>query len=264
LAAFWVSYELRIKDPLIDVRQVRNRSVLTADISGFLLAAAMYLFLPIIVEFVQIPVASGYGFGSSILVSGLVLVPLSLTSFLASRTLISYDRRFGTRTMIPFGAIVFAGGALFFALLHQVLWEAFVASGITGVGIGFTFAAMPGFIVRAVPPGETGSAMGFYQVLRSIGLSLGSALSAAVLNAFTHAGSTFPTFSGFRVTLIVATALCAMTALLSYLLPGRAAQRQPPPTEEVERMMEDEAEIESASLMLAGETLGIEHDASGA
>jgi len=43
-----------------------------------------------------------------------------------------------------------------------------------------------GFIVRAVPPHETGSATGFYQVLRSIGLSVGSALSAAVLSVFTH------------------------------------------------------------------------------
>ena len=53
--------------------------------------------------------------------------------------------------------------------------------GIVGLGIGFTFAAMPGFIIRAVPTAETGSATGFYQVLRNIGLSVGSAFGAAVL-----------------------------------------------------------------------------------
>ena len=74
-------------NPLIDVRQVRNRSVLTADVSGFLIAVAMYLFLPIIIEFVQVPVASGYGFGASVVVSGLVFVPLSVGSFVASRCL---------------------------------------------------------------------------------------------------------------------------------------------------------------------------------
>ena len=77
LVGLWIVHELRVTDPLIDVRQVRNRSVLTADVSAFLIAMAMYLFLPIIIEFVQIPVASGYGFGTSILVSGLVFVPLS-------------------------------------------------------------------------------------------------------------------------------------------------------------------------------------------
>ena len=35
---------------------------------------------------------------------------------------------------------------------HGSLWEAFVTLGIVGLGIGFTFAAMPGFIIRAVPP----------------------------------------------------------------------------------------------------------------
>jgi hypothetical protein len=45
--------------------------------------------------------------------------------------------------MIPFGSLVFAVSALFFAL-QRALWEAFVAAGIAGIGIGFTFAAMPG------------------------------------------------------------------------------------------------------------------------
>ena len=43
---------------------------------------------------------------------------------------------------------------------------------IAGTGIGFTFAAMPGFIVASVQARDTGSAMGFYQVLRSIGLAI--------------------------------------------------------------------------------------------
>ena len=222
MVGVWVAHELRITDPLIDVRQVRNRSVLTADTSAFLIAVAMYLFLPIIIEFVQIPVASGYGFGTSILVSGLVFVPLSFGSFAASRCLTAYTNRFGVRSMIPFGSIVFASSTLFFAVEHRALWEAFVAAGIAGIGIGFTFAAMPGFIIQAVPASETGSAMGLYQVLRSIGLSLGSALASAILISYTKAGETYPTYEGFRVTLIIATALCGATAVLSFVLPGKA------------------------------------------
>ena len=101
MTGVWAAHELRITDPLINVRQARNRSVLTADTSAFLIAVAMYLFLPIIIEFVQIPVTSGYGFGASILVSGLVFVPLSFGSFAASRCLTAYTNRFGVRSMIP-------------------------------------------------------------------------------------------------------------------------------------------------------------------
>ena len=99
-----------LPDPLVDLRQVRNRSVLTADVSGFLISIAMYLLLPIIVEFVQIPPSAGFGFAASLVVSGLVLVPLSVGSFVASRFLVVYERRFGPRTMIPLGSVVFAVG----------------------------------------------------------------------------------------------------------------------------------------------------------
>ncbi len=190
-----------------------------------MICVAMYLFTPIVVEFVQIPVDHGYGFGASVVVSGLVFLPLSVGTVVASRCLPFYERRFGTRSMIPLGSVIFAISTLFFALEHRALWEAFVSVGFAGFGVGFTFAAMPGFIVRAVPPGETGSATGFYQVLRSIGLSLGSALAAAVLTAYTLEGHTFPTAEGFRVALLVASGLCVATAVISYLLPGRAEAR---------------------------------------
>jgi predicted MFS family arabinose efflux permease len=255
MMGLWIARELRISDPLIDVRQVRNRSVLTADASGFLIAIAMYMFLPIIIEFVQVPVASGYGFGTSIVVSGLVFVPLSVGTFLASRCLPAYMRRFGMRSMIPVGSVVFAVTMLFFATEHRALWEAFVVAGFGGIGIGFTFAAMPGFIVQAVPASETGSAMGLYQVLRSIGLSLGSALAAAVLLAYTTHGHIYPTYQGFRVTLLIASALCMTTAVLSFLLPGRISGRPSAPTKEVEKLMEEEAEVEGVGLMLADERL---------
>ncbi|MCU1494411.1 MAG: Sugar transporter [Acidimicrobiaceae bacterium] len=255
LVACWIRQELKTADPLIDVRQVRNRSVLTADVSGFLIATAMYLFLPIIVEFVQIPVASGYGFGASVLVAGFVLVPLSVGSFSASRCLVAYQRRFGVRSMIPFGSLTFAAAALFFAVEHRSLWEAFVAAGIAGVGMGFTFAAMPGFIVRAVPVSETGSATGFYQVLRSIGLSVGSALAAAILTASTPANRIIPRFGGFHATLLVAASLAAVAAVLSYLLPGRSVQRPSRVTEQVEQVMEEEAELGATNLSLGPEPL---------
>lgn len=136
LLAVWIPFELCFAHPLVDLRQVHNRSVLTADASGFLISIALYLLLPIIVVFVQIPTSTGFGFGSSLVVSGLVLVPLSVGSFVASRFLVAYERRFGTRTMIPLGSVMFGAGAAFFALEHSALWEAFVTVAICGLGVG--------------------------------------------------------------------------------------------------------------------------------
>ncbi len=43
--------------------------------------------------------------------------------------------------------------------------------------------------------------MGFYQVLRNIGLSVGSALGAAILTGYTHPGQRLPEVGGFRAAL---------------------------------------------------------------
>ncbi len=259
LLAVWIPFELHSADPLVDLRQVRNRSVLTADVSGFLISIAMYLLVPIIVEFVQIPRSAGYGFAASLIVSGLVLVPLSVGSFVASRFLAGYERRFGPRTMIPLGSAVFAVGAMFFALEHLALWEAFVTLAVCGLGIGFTTGAMPGFITRAVAQSETGSATGFYQVVRSIGLTVGSALSAAVLMAHTRHGQALPDVDGFKAALIIAAALCLATGMVSFVLPGRAPS--PPGAltageeEDLEVLMKDEAELGGAGLVAGEEPL---------
>jgi MFS family permease len=263
----WIPHELRSDDPLVDLRQVRNRLVLTADISGFLLCISMYLFLPITVELAQIPRSSGYGFGESIVISSLVFLPLSAGTFAASRCLELFERRFGRRGIIPLGSLILAAANTYLALNHHSLWQAFVAAGFVGIGLGLTFAAMPGFIVRAVPRSETGSATGFYQVLRNIGLSVGSALGAAVLAGYTLHGHTLPQEGGIRTALLVSAALCLATAIVSFALPGRAADRPasetPEESQAIDRVFEEEAEFAGVGSMLAEEHVTSGHDAAG-
>ena len=256
VAVLWVVHELRDSHPLVELRQLRNRSVLTADVTGFIMSVAVFMLSPIIVEFIQVPPSEGFGFGTSIPVAGLVLLPLSVGTYAASRFLSAYERRFGVRSLIPLGALGYAAAALYFAFDHRSLWQAFVALGIAGLGIGFTFAAMPGFIIRSVPQSDTGSATGFYQVLRNIGMTLGSALTAAVLLGFTHHGHTYPSESGFEAALIVGAALGVLSAVVAWVLPGKLssmAALEPDELAEVELRMEEEAELAGTGAMLVDE-----------
>jgi MFS family permease len=223
VGVLWATQQLRSDAPLVQLRQIRHRAVLTADVAGFFGCAAMYMYLPIMVEFVQAPPSVGYGFGASILVSGCLFLPLSATSFLSSRCMGIFERHFGQRAMVPFGLLLFGVASAFFGVEHRALWEAFVSSAVCGVGLGFSFAAMPGYIVRAVPPSETGAATGFYTVLRAVGLSVGSAVAAAVLSATTAHGELFPRVTGFEVALIAGGAVMAATAVFAYVAPGRQA-----------------------------------------
>ena len=251
LLVFWCIYELRRHDPLVDLRHSTHRAVITSDVSGFLISMAMYLFIPVVVEYVQIPRSAGYGFGSSIFTSGLLLVPLSAGTFTASRFVPLIVRHFNARITVPLRAVFFAIAALTFSYEHRSLWEAFVAVGIAGLGAGLTFAAMPGYIVRATPPADTGAALGFYQLLRSVGLSIGSAVAGAILAHDTLAGAALPTQSGFLTTLNVAAGLLLVAAIMSYLLLGDTPTA--PSSLETIEMMEESAELGATGLGLIGE-----------
>ena len=250
----WIPMELRSDHPLVQLLHLKIPAVAMADLVGFAMSVSMYLVVPLIVEFIQAPPSIGYGFSASVVVSGLVLMPLSLGTYLASRLLIPYERRFGTRTLLPLGSLTFALSAVFFEFNHDRLWQAFAAIGILGLGIGWTFAAMPSFIIRNVPESETGSATGLYQVLRNIGLSVGSALAAGILLSQTPSHERYPTLRGYQIALWIAVGIGILSALVSFVLGGAQPSGRPfdEPGDQVGR---SEALLEGSGALLLDDDL---------
>ena len=237
LFAVWAAQQLHVENPLVQLRLLRHPSVLSGDACAMVLGVAMYMALSGVTEFVQSPRSDGYGFSASAVVAGLVLIPMSCFMLTGSRTLPTLVARVGIRAVLTLGCLVVALSCGFFAVLHGALWEAFVMMGVLGVGLGTTFAAIPGLIVQAVPARETGSAMGFYQVVRYIGFSMGSALTATVLAARVG-GNHQPTVGGYTLVLWIATGICVVAAALAWFLPARSSQLTP-----AERLPADEVRL---------------------
>lgn len=226
LLALWVRQQLRAPAPLVALRLLRHPAVLAGNSLGLVLGIAMYMFLSAVIAFVQTPTDAGYGFSASVVVAGLTLVPFSALSLAASRALPWLHHAIGERAVLPIGALIVGAGSAFFAVWHGALWQAFAMMAIVGLGLGLTFAAIPGLIVRSVPRPETGSAMGFYQVVRYVGFSLGSALTAAMLAGHTPAGAHLPTASGYVMAMWVSAGFCLAAAVVAWaLLEGRRAER---------------------------------------
>lgn len=226
LFTVWAMQQLRAEAPLVEVRLLRHPAVLAGDACGIVLGIAMYMMLSGVTEFVQSPRSAGFGFSASAVVAGLVLIPLSVFMLTGSRTLPTLVKHLGVRAVLTVGCLVVAVSSGFFALFHGALWEAFVMMGILGVGLGTTFAAIPGLIVQAVPAHETGSAMGFYQVVRYVGFSMGSALTASILAA-RATGNDQPTLGGYTMVLWVSGAICVVAAALAWFLPTRSSRLAP-------------------------------------
>lgn len=244
LLAVWSVQQLHRTNsaPLIELRLLRHPTVLAANVCAFLLIMAMYMDLSVVTEFVQTPRTEGFGFSASAGVAGLVLIPLSVLLLAGSRILPTFVRWAGAPTVLAVGCLVAVVGSGFFALFHGALWQAFVMMGILGLGLGVTFAAIPGLIVQATPATETGSAMGFYQVVRWVGAAVGSAVVASVLAA--HTTSTgHPSLGGHTMTLWISAVICAFATVLAYVLPARrhkVAQAERVPEDEILRPEETE------------------------
>jgi len=225
LLAFWIWWELRVERPLVQLRLVRHRSVLTADVAALLAGVGMYLLLSLAVRFVQTPASTGYGLGMTAVIAGLALVPFSAGSFIATRLTPSLARLTSHRALLPIASVVLLAGMLLFSLARGSMWEMLIVMGVNGLGVGLIFAVVPGLLLGAVDASQTASAMGFNQVLRYIGYSVGSALSGVILEIHTPGGAAFPDDAGYTAAGLLSAAMWVVTFVVTLTLPGRGGRR---------------------------------------
>jgi MFS family permease len=89
--------------------------------------------------------------------------------------------RLGNKVPLAAGGFLTALGLALLAVAHESQLEIILFSLVMSAGIGLAFAAMPNLIIEAVPAQQTGEATGFNALVRSVGSSLGSQVSATIL-----------------------------------------------------------------------------------
>ena len=221
--AGWVFWALRARTPLVDLRLARGRTAATAHVAALLIGLANYLVLSSVPLLAQTPRSTGYGFGASAVVAGLLLLPFSVGSVVSGRLSAVISARWSPRVLLPLGASVLGVALLLFAFERGSLWAICIDTAVAGLGVGTTFAGLPALVVAAVPPRETGSAMSLNQVLRYSGFSIGSATTATVLEATTPAGAADPTSTGYTVIAVIGLVTCLVMAVVTWLMPSRDA-----------------------------------------
>ena len=224
--AAWVRYELRVAEPLVDMRMMRMRGVWTTNVTALMVGFGMFGSFLLVPQLVQMPEAAGFGFGASVTQAGLFLLPSSAVMLFAGPFSGWLGARFGSRTPVLIGIALVALGFVQLAVLHDAHWHIYLNSVITGAGIGLSFAAMATLIVDAVPQTQTGIATGMNTIMRSVGGALGAQISASIVGA--HLGvSGLPTENGFVVAFLVSAGALGLAFAAALLIPrGITAPRR--------------------------------------
>jgi len=228
LLLVWGAYQLRRRDPLVDLRVSARRPVLFTNLASIMIGFALYSMALSFPQLLQAPGSTGYGLGLTMVQAGLCLAPNGLVMFLLSPVSARLIERYGPRTTLMAGATTIATGYVFATVLMDNAFELITASIIIGGGVGIAYAAMPALIMGSVPVTETASANGLNSLMRSVGTSTSSAVMATMLAslAITVGGVSVPSATGFRLSFVVAAGAALLGLVLTAFVPK---QRQPEP-----------------------------------
>lgn len=223
LAAF-VLVELRVPEPLIDVRLFAIRGVWTAHVVALILGFAMFGTFVLVPTLLQLPSALGYGFGETVSAAGLLLLPTVGAMVVFGPLAGALIRRVGPKPPMIAGGVAVTGAFLLPALGHGQLWQ-IIASGIlTGAGIGLALASTANAIIESVPAGQTGEAISANTIARTIGSSVGTAVIAAIISSHTTAQG-IPTDDAFTTGFWACAAIAVLSILAAVAAPSLAKRR---------------------------------------
>jgi MFS family permease len=231
--AFFLSLESRTPSPLIDVPTLRLVPVVLTNVTTLMVGFSMFGIFVLLPELAQSPTSTGYGFGVSATHAGLLLTPGALIMLGAGPLAGVVGVRWGNRIALSFGGFAAAAGLLAMTFAHATQGEIIVCNLLLFVGIGMAFAAMPNSVIDAVPADKTGEATGVNALVRAVGSSLGSQVTASILAGSTLATTGYPTDSAYTLAFGLSAAVAGVAGLTALTIPRPARRRLPSLAEEI-------------------------------
>ncbi|WP_017579298.1 MFS transporter [Nocardiopsis valliformis] len=221
LFVVWVRLELRSEHPLVDVRAVSSATVAPQYAAGAALGVVMLGGQSVIVLYLSAsPETVGYGFGLGVMAISLSVTAPTLLAFLGASAIAPVATRLGYRRTVFLAFALMAAGTLGLVFSWALLWSFLLSFAVVGLGCGLALGALPTLVVEASAADRAGSASAVFNNVKTLGGSIGGAVSAGALGYFLAAGTDEPQLIAYQG---VWTGV-ALLALGTAFLAGRTPQ----------------------------------------
>jgi EmrB/QacA subfamily drug resistance transporter len=230
LLAFW-RVEHRVADPIVDFSLFRNGPYFGASAAAFCLVGAYWsvmFFQPQYLQDVR---------GHSAIVSGLMILPVTVPMIFVSPFSGRLIARFGARALMTAGMVCGTAGLLTLTQLQAGSSYALLLAGYLpfGIALGLVYAPMSTAAMAAMPASKVGIASGVLAMDRVMAGTIALAVTGAVFHALLEGGDSFSAAVGGSTWVLAA--VCALGAALTWAFvrdikppgPDPAVAGDPPP-----------------------------------
>jgi MFS transporter, DHA2 family, multidrug resistance protein len=186
---FFVFWELHVKEPLVDLRVLKNRNFAVACTLFFLFGAGIYGLIALQPLFLQTLL------GYTALDAGLTVAPRGVGALVALFLVGALIGKLGGRQLAAFGFVVFAVSAFIFSRMSLQIAQSSIIfpNVISGFGIGFIFVPLTTVGLGTLRNDQIGNAAGIQNLMRNIGGSVGISFVSTMLERFAQAHQGFLT-----------------------------------------------------------------------
>jgi MFS family permease len=222
----WGRFELRSRQPLVDLRTAARRQMLLTNTASAVFGFAMFAMSLVLPQLLQLPENTGYGLGQSLLIVGLVMAPSGLVMMAVAPISARISKARGPKVTLMVGAAVAACGYALNIVLMSATWHLVVVSCVIGAGIGLAYGAMPALVMAAVPASETAAANSLNTLMRSIGTSVSSAVAGLVLakTTISFGPVQLPSQNSFRVVMAFGAGTALVALSIASFIPSRESR----------------------------------------
>ncbi|GGL86354.1 MFS transporter [Glutamicibacter protophormiae] len=216
VAALWVAWELRVSNPMINLRLLKTNKMALTQLCTAVLGIGPLVAVGILTPLILLaPATDPAGLGVSPAVGGLIIFSAATLSFVGSPFSGKVAAAVGARRALLIGIVIsFVGYSMMFWADNNLLTFV-INTYVIAIGVMFTYTAFPNLVAESVPLENTSEGMGINTVTRTIFMAVGTTVLTVALASSTVEGTMVSTESAFNTAYIIISVSCVIGFLLA-------------------------------------------------
>ncbi len=183
LTAGFFAFEARRKNPLIQIKLLRLRNVLVANLLGVVSGAVMFMLFFAVVYYSELP--RGFGLALDVIAAGLTLAPSTVGMLFGGLAVGRGLPRIGPRPVLILGSILLGSGFTLFLFSRGSSLALSADLFVALAGVICLLVPLVNMIAITVPRESIAVGLGMNTMLRNLGGAIGPVVATAIMASYT-------------------------------------------------------------------------------